>query len=111
EVYLVEYEHYLLAPLAYRVHKVALGLGEGAVSRGDEEHQVRAGHEVAGKLLVPPDDGVCAWGVHDADVAQELGGVRALHYEVGDGALACLRAVAQQIYRSGGGRDPLRQHL
>ena len=51
----------------------ALAFGERAVGRGDEEHQVGAGHEIAGQLLVLADDGVGAGRVHDGDLAEELG--------------------------------------
>ena len=66
DVDLVHHEHDLLAPLADLLEEAALALGERPVGAGDEEHEVGAGDEVAGELLVPPDDRVGARRVHDA---------------------------------------------
>ena len=74
EVPLVDDEHDLLAPVADALEKQPLGLGERAVDRGDEQHQVGARHEVRRERLVLADDGVGARRVDDVDVAEELDG-------------------------------------
>ncbi len=89
---------------------VALAFGERAVGRGDEEHQVGAGNEVAGQLLVSPDDRVGPRRVHDVDLAEQLRGVGALEQEALELLLRHRGAVAQEVDPVGGRGDAFGEH-
>jgi hypothetical protein len=94
-----------------RLEKGPLAFGERAIGGGDEEHQVGAGDEFPGQGLVLPQHRVGARGVHDHQVAQDLGGGgEAL--EPGRGHLAPHRlAVTEKPDAGGGGGDPFFQSL
>ncbi len=111
DVDLVDHDHDLLPPVADALEEGALALGERAVGRGDEEHQVRARHELAGDRLVLAMDGVGARGIDDVDVLEQLdrGGddvERRLQGRAGDRG-----AVFDDVDVGGGGGDPLLQDL
>ena len=72
DVHLVDDDDDLLAPVADGGEEEPLRLGERPIGRGDEEDQVRAGHELGGEPLVLADDRVGAGRVDDVDVAQQL---------------------------------------
>jgi hypothetical protein len=100
EVDLVDDEDYLLAPVPDQLEVLALGLGEGPVRGGDEEDEVRAGHEAAAELLVVADDGVGPRRVDDGDLAQEVVRVLLLEDTLASLALGGLLAVPED-------RDPV----
>ena len=110
DVDLVHHEHDLLAPLADLLQEAALALGEWPVGGGDEEDEVGAGDEVAGELLVPPDDRVGPGRVHDVDLAQQLGRMGALQQVGLEELLGDLGPVAEEVDPVGGGGDPFREH-
>ena len=106
EVVLVEDEHDLLAPLPDRLEEGPLALGEGPVGRCDEQHQVRAGHELAGERLVLAQDGVRARRVHDARSRAGLGGGgRSPRCPSGRVLREHLGAVLEDAHPRGGRRD------
>ncbi len=111
QVDLVHHHDDLLPPGPDRLEEAPLALGEGPVGGGDEEDEVRPRDELAGELLVLPQDRVGAGGVHDHDVPQDLGGGgEAL--EAGRGHLSRgPLPVAEQADAGGGGRDPFLEHL
>jgi hypothetical protein len=111
DVDLVDHDHDLLPPVADALEEGALALGERTVGRGDEEHHVRAGHELAGDRLVLAVDGVGARGIDDVDVLEQLdrGGddvERVFDRRAGDRA-----AVLDDVDVGGGGGDPLLEDL
>ncbi|OFV88660.1 MAG: hypothetical protein A2V74_00395 [Acidobacteria bacterium RBG_16_70_10] len=107
DVDLVERHHHLLAPGADDLQERALALREGAIGGGHEEHEVRAGDELAGELLVAPDDGVRPRGVHDVDLVQEIEGHRDHLVPGPRGSPAPRAAVPQETDAGGRGRHPL----
>ena len=109
DVDLVDDEDDLLAPLTDLLQEPPLALGEGSVGRGDEQDQIGAGNEVAGQLLVTPNDRVGARRVHDVELAEDLGRVGALQQVRLPELLRHLGAVAENVDPVGGGRDALGQ--
>ena len=99
---LVDDEDDLLAPLPDLLQEAALALGERAVRRGDEQHQVGAGDEIPGQLLVAPNDRVGARRVHDVDLAKDLGRMGALQAGTPRAAVRYLGSVPQNVDAVGG---------
>ena len=71
KVDLVEEDDHFFAPFADALHKGPLTLGERAVGRGDENHQIAAGDKFFSQLLVATDDGIGARCVYDVDLPQK----------------------------------------
>ena len=71
DIDLVDDDDDLLAPGADLLEEGALGFGERPVCRGDEDHQVRTGHELGGDGLVLADDCVGAWRIDDVDLLKQ----------------------------------------
>ncbi len=111
QVGLVEHDHNLFAPLLDRRQEGALALGEGPLGRGDEQHQVGAGDEVARQLLVAANDRVGAGRIDDRQLAQHIGGETACEQKPLQRLLGRHVAVTQQGDPVGRRRDALGQHL
>ena len=112
DVDLVDDEDDLLPPFADLLQERPLALGERSVGRGDEQDEIGAGNEVAGQLLVPADDRVGARRIHDAELAEDLGGVSALEQVRLPEVLGYLGTVAENVDAVGSrsdafGEDPL----
>ncbi len=111
QVDLVHDQDDLFPPLADLRHELPFALGERAVGRGDEQHQVRAGDKALGQRLMLTDDRVGAGGVDDGDLVQKLGGVGALDDPIRQHRLCKSLPVAQEVDDRGGWSDALGHHL
>jgi hypothetical protein len=110
DVDLVEGHHHLLPPGADHLQEGPLALREGAIGGGHEEHEVRAGNELAGEGFVVAQDGVRPRGVHDGDLAEDGQG-QGDHLEPpAGGSAARVGPVPQEADAVGRGGDALLEH-
>ena len=71
---LVDDEEHLLAPFSDVLEKPHLRLRHRAVGGEHEQHQIRARHELLRQTLLPLENDVRPWGVHDVHLAKEIRG-------------------------------------
>ncbi len=104
DVHLVDRDDDLLPPVAQRLEELTFRFGKRPIGRCDEDHQVRARHEVRGQLFVIAHDRVRARRVDDVHVTKEVDRCSDYSSAIG-GRLArrCL-AILQQV-QSGGRRN------
>ena len=106
---LVDDEDDLLPPLTDLLQESPLALGERSVGRGHEQDEIGTGDEVSRQLLMPADDRVGPRGVHDVDLAENIGWVGALQQVRCAEQLRHLGAVPENVDPVGGGSDALGQ--
>ena len=111
DVDLVDDQDDLLTPVANLLQEGAFALGEGAVGRGDEQHQIAAGDELRGQRFVLADDGVGARRIDHGQLAEQIDrrGLNPDAVFAGEAVLGL--AIAQQVNLVGGRRHAFRLEL
>ena len=71
-IHAIHDEHDLLSPLANVREEVELARGQRLEQARDEQHQIRARHELARERLFHPLDRVRPRRIHDVEIAQDI---------------------------------------